>query len=216
MRPTVPTVAATVALVVFGAGFAVQASLEDSVVTVCVAAGLPADACRHQHDGKQHGDASDDCGHPSPILQRGIPDRGRLVPFEDAYDNWALLVFGQSTPGPDDPPPPPPQPIVVSMRPAPDTKPSSAPIYPDYDLEVWGPAGDWSVPCAVLLGNSTRNGTQPESVVFQAHHSGVYTVRVLFKDQGLVEPSPAFRIRVCDPFCHHASDGLVGYEMSYT
>lgn len=150
-----------------------------------------ADACYSQFDGGQHGDASDDCRAPSPMLAPNQGTTGLLLPLFDASDNFGLVVNAGKV-------------VTVMLTPAPllggplgIDLPTGPVPGPTLVLTVWLPG------CMDSVGSVQVPVGASGAVSFPAWQGGLYTVAVT---QGPVVvslhgPDTGPTTDACHPFC---------------
>lgn len=176
------------------------------VAAVCIvlvaAAGVQASTIeettgvKYQHDGGTHGDASDVCVEPSPVLPVGNETEGLLVPLDDPEDDYGLDVteadIGEA--------------ITVTLTPGPPLDWAVEEPLPDYDLVVHTPD------CQEPINASRKTGSVQEIVTFVPEQAGVHVIQVLPGDGDLpgVAPVPMG----CHPTCVGTTNKLVGYDLT--
>lgn len=175
--------------------------IEDALAPACASLGIGRDLCTYQHDGDAVGDASDVCARPAPAIRANGTVVGMVVPADDPRDNYALALSAGQTVRID----------LVAQPDLPQTPVGR--VAENVDLRVYNSAN-----CAVVLAESAKRGSGPESLTFTAPASGVYTVQVqLGSFYGLPlagAPPGGPGVDACNPTCQPLLNNEAGYRLT--
>lgn len=153
----------------------------------------------YQWDGSTHGDASDTCAEPQPVLPVGNETAGLLVPGDDPEDDYGLSVTDEEV-GIT---------VTVTLTPGPSLEWAVQEPAPDYDLRVWTPG------CGDVVGASHDNGTSVDEVAFEPGEAGTYTIQVL-PGKSIQPELPGPIPMGCHGMCVGTLNGAAGYNLTNT
>lgn len=207
MRRTAAWILSLVALAALAQG----STVENATFAVCLNAmdqPMAEEYCTYQYDGGHHGDASDACAAPGPVLPEDVEVTGVVfpplppspdVPTEDPEDNYAFHVAAVGSQ------------VRVRLTPGTQWNPlTGAPVA--YEVAIWGPVGN--VSCMVPLASASPNGTpwHGANLGFVSASAGVHTIQVRATAVSLAGLEGEIPL-ACHFMCAGTVNNLIGYRL---
>jgi hypothetical protein len=170
---------------------------EDTLQSQCGGLAVFPDGCAIQFDGGKHGDASDLCPNPDPLLQIDEMTSGLLAPKDDPEDNYALFVPPWD-PLVDDAPA-----FIVTLQPSPMMAKLQDEGLLEVYLDAWGPG------CGMPLGGGHPTPAGNLKVMFEAREPGTQTIQI----RAVLTEPPTPGTKTCHATCVGLLNAMAGYDL---